>query len=119
MLHHARGSQLANLAWRLLGARVGLGAVVDTVGISEADLVEIGENALIGDGARLCAHRFVPGAIVFERVQVGAAAVVGPPAAVMADSVVGAGAELGPQSLLASAQTVPPNAYWEGAGARR
>ena len=96
VLHHARGSPLANLAWRLLGARVGAGAVVDTVGISEADLVEIGENALIGDGARLCAHRFVPGAIVFGRVQVGAGAVVNPHAAVMADSVVGAGAELGP-----------------------
>ena len=118
VLHHARGSPLANLAWRLLGARVGAGAVVDTVGISEADLVEIGEDALIGDGARLCAHRFVPGAIVFGRVQVGAGAVVNPHAAVMADSVVGAGAELGPQSLLASAQTVPPNAYWEGAPAR-
>lgn len=52
----------------LQGARVADTAFIDTLDIMDIDCLEIGKDAVIGEGATITAHTFKNGTITFSKV---------------------------------------------------
>ena len=73
-LEYTRGTAVHCALWRLLGARIGAGVVLDTCRLDAPDLVSIGDGAMVGHNAELLGHRFLPGVLVLDTVRVGARA---------------------------------------------
>ena len=112
------GSPLYNGYLRLLGARVGPGAVVLSTALPVcADLVSIGAGAVVRKDALFPAYRAESGWIRTGRVTIGAGAVVGETAFLDVDTELGDGAQLGHTSSLRTGQVVPAGARAHGSPA--
>jgi len=52
----------------LQGAKVGEGAFIDTADFMDTDCLEIGKDAVVGEGATVIGHAFKDGHLVFSKV---------------------------------------------------
>jgi non-ribosomal peptide synthetase-like protein len=103
---------------RLLGSQVGRRVYISNTGGTEFDLISIGDDAVIADGAITQTHLFEDRVMKMSRVQIGAGATVGPGGVVLYDAAVGPGATLDGMSLVMKGETLPPDSRWRGIPAR-
>ncbi len=102
---------------RALGARIGARVHLHRgVTLLEGgwDLLEIGDDAAVGQDAALGLVAFVDGEIVVGPVKLGARATVEARAAVEAGAELGDGAELAAWSYLAAGRRIPDDERWDG-----
>ncbi|SDG90646.1 Pls/PosA family non-ribosomal peptide synthetase [Pseudonocardia oroxyli] len=93
---------------RMLGARIGRGATVFArLPLVHADLIEIGEHAVVRRDAVLTGHHAESGRIRTGRITLGRGAVVGEAAVLDVDTALGDHAQLGHASSLRAGQVVP------------
>ncbi|MEU5259614.1 Pls/PosA family non-ribosomal peptide synthetase [Amycolatopsis sp. NPDC021455] len=113
------GSPLYSLYLRLLGAKIGAGAVIlsRTVPVC-TDLLTVGAGAVVRKDSYLTGYRAEAGRIRTGRVTVGCHAFVGETAVLDIDTAIGDGAQLGHASSLAAGQAVPAGESWHGSPAR-
>ena len=69
-------SFLANLYYRMMGAKIGRGAQLNSMMINDASMVTIGNNVVVGGNATINAHLVESGEIVLAPVRIGDGAVV-------------------------------------------
>jgi non-ribosomal peptide synthetase-like protein len=103
---------------RLLGARVGRRAYLETTYMTEFDLVRVGDDAAVGGTASLQTHLFEDRVMKMSVVDVGAGCSVGPRAVVLYDSKLEAGAKLDALSLAMKGENLPAGPAWRGIPAR-
>jgi non-ribosomal peptide synthetase-like protein len=99
---------------RLFGARIGERTWIATTYLTEFDLVEIGDDAMIGRDVSLQTHLFEDRVMKMSTVRVGAGATVGDRAIVLYDGEVGAGTALEPLSLVMKGEQLPEGTRWRG-----
>ena len=99
---------------RWFGARIGRRTWIGTTYLTEFDLVEVGDDAVVGTEVSLQTHLFEDRVMKMSRVTVQAGASVGTRAIVLYDAVVGAGVSLGSLSLLMKGEHLPPGSQWRG-----
>jgi len=58
--HHLRRAYLGPVVFRLLGARIGWNAIIDTVTFSDWDMINIGDNVIFHEKTSLAASFVVP-----------------------------------------------------------
>ena len=113
------GSPLYSLYLRLLGAKIGAGAVILTRTQPVCtDLLTVGEGAVIRKDAHVHCYRAEGGRLRTGRVTVGRNAFVGEMAVLDIETALGDGAQLGHASSLAEGQTVPAGQSWHGSPGR-
>ncbi|MGW3965128.1 Pls/PosA family non-ribosomal peptide synthetase [Amycolatopsis sp. NPDC005003] len=113
------GSPLYVLYLRLLGAKVGAGAVVLLRRPPVCtDLLTVGAGAVVRKDALISCYRAEAGRIRTGRVTVGDRAFVGETAVLDIDTVIGDDAQLGHASSLAAGQVVPAGESWHGSPGR-
>ena len=105
-------------ALRLLGVKIGKRVWMGTTFITEFDLVEIGDDAVIGGLTSLQTHLFEDRVMKMSTVKIGAGASVGPRSVVLYDAEVGAGASLDALSLVMKGESLPAGSQWRGVPAR-
>ncbi|HSO68529.1 MAG TPA: Pls/PosA family non-ribosomal peptide synthetase [Arachnia sp.] len=111
----AAGTPLFAWYLRLLGARVGRGAVIHTNRLPPfADLLTIGPDAVVLPGAAFSCYRVESGVIRSGPVTIGAGAYVGGDGVLDIDTAIGAGAQLGHASSLMPGQRIPDGERWHG-----
>ena len=103
---------------RLFGARIGRRVWLDTTYLTEFDLVEVGDDAAIGESTSLQTHLFEDRVMKMSTVKIGAASSVGSRSVVLYDAQVGDGASLEALSLVMKGETLPAGSRWEGIPAR-
>ncbi|MGY1603683.1 Pls/PosA family non-ribosomal peptide synthetase [Geodermatophilus sp. SYSU D00815] len=112
------GSPLSALHLRLMGARVGRGALLLTNHVPVCtDLLTIGEGAVIRKESHLYGYRVVDGMVELGPVHVGAGAVVGEMTVLDVHTAIGDGAELAHASALHPGQSIPAGERWVGSPA--
>ena len=102
---------------RALGARIGARVHLHRgVALLDGgwDLLEIGDDAAVGQDAALGLVALVDGQIVIGPVKLGARATVEARAGVEANAALGDGAEISAWSYLAAGQTIPDGERWDG-----
>jgi len=104
---------------RLLGARIGRGVYLNTTGLLEWDLVEVGDRAAINDDSVLQTHLFEDRVLKASRLYVGSDCTIGAGSVVLYDSRMEDGAELDAISLLMKGETLRARTKWVGIPATR
>ncbi|EIE19942.1 hypothetical protein COCSUDRAFT_58179 [Coccomyxa subellipsoidea C-169] len=60
------------VSWlRAMGARIGENVVIDTLDVTDFDLISIGDNVAIGEGATVMGHYYRDGFLHFDEVDIG------------------------------------------------
>src|SRR5581483_4569487 len=117
LLDPLRGAPLLPWALRLLGVRIGRGVYLNTTDFTEFDCVRIGDGAELNAWSGPQTHLFEDRVMKIGLVDIGARAVVGARTTILYGAEVGEGAELGPLTLVAKGERVPPFTRWEGSPA--
>ncbi|GAB3945942.1 Pls/PosA family non-ribosomal peptide synthetase [Corynebacterium tapiri] len=111
---HAVGTGEHNIALRLLGAKIGRGAWVETYWLPETDLCHIGRGATVGPGTVVQTHLFQDRVMSLDTVTLAPGATLGAHSVMLPASHVGEGAVVGPGSLVMRGDQVPAGSSWQG-----
>ncbi len=88
--------------YRLAGAKIGKGTRIYGI-LSDPDLIEIGDNTIVGTEAAITGHEEVPGRLYINTVLIGNNVIIG------ARSIVLPGAKIGDNSVVGAFSCVPKN----------
>jgi len=104
--------------FRLLGARIGRRVYMETTDLSEFDLAEIGDEAMLNADCTIQTHLFEDRVMKMSTVRIGPRCTVGAGSLVLYDTRMEADASLGDLSLLMKGEVLPAGTAWEGVPAR-
>jgi len=110
----ASGTPVMNVWLRALGAKIGRGAWCETYWLPEADLVTLGEGSTVNRGSVVQTHLFHDRIMRMDTVILDPGATLGPHCVALPASRLGAGATVGPASLVMRGDEVPPSTRWLG-----
>jgi non-ribosomal peptide synthetase-like protein len=114
LLDHLRGTPMLPWALRLFGVKIGRGTWINTTDITEFDCVSIGDFAELNAHSGPQTHLFEDRIMRIGLVNIGAGATVGVRSTVLYDASVGESCRLGPLTLVAKGEHLPPKTCWEG-----
>ncbi|MFT6381376.1 MAG: non-ribosomal peptide synthetase-like protein [Akkermansiaceae bacterium] len=111
------GTPLLSLYFRLMGAKVGKGCVIDSALCACFDVVEIGSGSCIGNETQLLGSRVEGGYLKIGRVSIGKDCYVGIHSALGLNTSMGDGTQLDNLSLLSDGESIPAGEGWSGSPA--
>jgi non-ribosomal peptide synthetase-like protein len=111
------GTPLLSLYYRLMGAKVGKGCVLDSALCGCFDVVEIGSNTCIGNETQLLGSRVEGGYLKIGHVSIGDNCYIGIHSNVGLNSSMGNGSKLDNLSLLLDGESIPAGEGWSGSPA--
>lgn len=109
-----RLSPFQTLFYRWMGAKVGNEVNINTAGLADLSLLEIGDNVLIGGGTALICHASERGFLRLSPTKIGNNVSVGLNCVIMPDCEIGDGASIAPCSYLPKGTKIPARGYWGG-----
>jgi non-ribosomal peptide synthetase-like protein len=104
---------------RLMGARIGRRVQINTAVIADQNLIEIGDDTVIGGDVTLVCHAAERGLLVTAPVRIGSRVTVGLMAVIFPGCTIGDGAVIAAGSVLSKGARVGPGEIWAGVPARR
>ena len=110
----ATGTPVMNLWLRALGASIGRGVWCETYWLPEADLVTLGTGSTVNRGCVVQTHLFHDRIMRMDTVVLEEGSTMGPHCVVLPAARIGAGATVGPASLVMRGDEVPPSTRWLG-----
>ncbi len=110
----AAGTGVLNVFLRGLGASIGRGVWCESYWLPEADLVRLGTGATINRGCVVQTHLFHDRIMRMDRVVLADGATLGPHCVILPAAALGAGAVVGPASLVMRGESVPAGTRWIG-----
>ena len=117
LLQMCLGTPLIPWFFRLMGAHIGAGVCMETICLTEYDLITIGDDACLGADATLQTHLFEDRVMKMSTVEVGPRCSVGTDAVVLYDTRMDEGSTLGDLSLLMKGESLPHHTNWQGSPA--
>ncbi|WAJ45025.1 AMP-binding protein [Mycobacterium sp. Aquia_216] len=110
----ASGTPILNLWLRALGAHIGRGVWCESYWLPEADLVTLGDGATVNRGCVVQTHLFHDRIMRMDGVVLEPGATLGPHCVALPAARLGAGATVGPASLVVRGDEVPGSTRWQG-----
>ncbi|MCX2713997.1 Pls/PosA family non-ribosomal peptide synthetase [Mycolicibacterium sp. J2] len=110
----ATGTPVMNIWLRGLGAKIGRGVWCETYWLPEADLVRLDTGSTVNRGCVVQTHLFHDRIMRMDTVILDAGATLGPHCVALPASWIGAGATVGPASLVMRGDEVPASTRWQG-----
>jgi non-ribosomal peptide synthetase-like protein len=114
-----RVTPLLVLFHRMMGMRIGARVQINTKIIGDSNLIEIGDDSIIGGDATLVCHAAERGQLFTAPVKIGSRVTVGLMAVVFPGCEIGDGAVIAAGAILPKGTTVPPNTVWAGVPAKQ
>jgi non-ribosomal peptide synthetase-like protein len=99
---------------RAMGARVGKGVYLETLAVTEFDLVALGDGCAINRGACIETHLFHDRLMRTGPASLGRSSTLGPGSAVLPDTVVGEHCSVGARSVVLRGEHLPAATRWLG-----
>lgn len=118
-INFMRVTPFINLFHRLMGMKLGKRVQINTAVIGDSNLIEIGDDSVIGGDVTLVAHAAEHGDLVTERVKIGGRVTVGLMAVVLPGVEIGDGAMIAANAILPKGTKVGPGEIWGGVPARK
>lgn len=110
----AAGTPVLNLWLRGLGADIGRGVWCETYWLPEADLVTLGAGSTVNRGCVVQTHLFHDRIMRMDTVVLEPGSTLGPHCVALPAARLGAGASVGPASLVVRGDEVPGSTRWQG-----
>jgi acetyltransferase-like isoleucine patch superfamily enzyme len=114
-----RVTPFINVFHRMMGMKVGRRVQINTAIIGDSNLIEIGDDTVIGGDATVVGHSAEKGNLVTGRVKIGSRVTVGLMAMVMPGVEIGDGAIIGANAFLPKGTVVAPGEIWGGIPAKK
>jgi acetyltransferase-like isoleucine patch superfamily enzyme len=114
-----RGSPLWTAYLRMNGARIGKRVFINTLSIADHNLLEIGDDVVIGADVHVSGHTVEGGVVKTARVRVGSNVTIGLGSAIDIDVEIGDGCQIGTFTLVPKHARLQPHAVYVGIPARR
>ena len=111
------GTPLLSLYFRLMGAKVGKGCIIDSALCTCFDLVEIGSGSCIGNETQLLGSRVEGGYLKIGRISIGEDCYIGIHSTLALNTTMGDGTKLDNLSLLSDGESIPAGESWSGSPA--
>ncbi|MGR6963824.1 Pls/PosA family non-ribosomal peptide synthetase [Geodermatophilus sp. URMC 61] len=108
------GTPFKSLLWRMVGVRVGKRLYDEGAGMSEKNIVTIGDDVILNAGAYIQCHSQEDYAFKSDATTIGSGCTIGVATMVHYGVTVGDGAVIGPESFLMKGEEVPAGARWGG-----
>jgi non-ribosomal peptide synthetase-like protein len=108
------GTPFKNVAWRLLGVKIGRRVFDDGATMTERTLATVGDDCTLNASSNIQCHSQEDGTFKSERTTLGARCTLGVNAFVHYGVTMGDGAVLATSSFLMKGEEVPPHAQWGG-----
>lgn len=112
------GTPLMSLYYRLMGAKVGEGCVIDSALCGCFDMIEIGAGTCIGNETQLLGSRVEGGYLKIGRVSIGEDCYIGIHSSLGLNTEMGNGTRLDNLSLLQDGASIPAGEGWSGSPAQ-
>jgi non-ribosomal peptide synthetase-like protein len=110
----ATGTPALNVWLRSLGATIGAGVWCETYWLPEPDLVELRDGATVNSGCVVQTHLFHDRIMRMDTVVLEEGSTLGTHCVALPAARIGAGATVGPASLVMRGDEVPPSTRWQG-----
>ncbi len=117
-LDYLAGTPLLPAIYRLLGARIGRNVHLETDHIAAFDLITIGDDTSVDEGANISGYSVENGELIIAPVMIGSNCFVGTKAVIMEGAVMDDYARLEDLSLLETGQKIPKGETWSGSPAK-
>jgi non-ribosomal peptide synthetase-like protein len=104
---------------RLMGAKIGRRVQINTAIVADQNLIEIGDDTVIGGDVTLVCHAAERGQLVTAPVRIGSRVTVGLMAVIFPGCTIGDGAVIAAGAVLSKGARVGPGEIWAGVPARR
>jgi len=114
-----RVTPLLPLYHRLMGARIGRRVQINTAVVADQNLIEIGDDTVIGGDVTLVCHSAERGQLVTAPVRIGSRVTIGLMAVVFPGCVIGDGAIVAAGAVLSKGTRIGAGEIWAGVPARR
>ncbi|HSD31344.1 MAG TPA: hypothetical protein VLB49_05495 [Gemmatimonadales bacterium] len=114
-----RATPLWTFYLRLNGARIGRHVFVNSVTLSDHNLLEFGDDVVIGAGVYLSGHTVERGVVRTAPVRLGAGVTVGVGSVIGIGVSIGAHTQVGALSVVPKHRTLEPDAMYGGVPVRR
>jgi non-ribosomal peptide synthetase-like protein len=114
-----RLTPLLPLYHRLMGARIGRRVHINTAVVADQNLLEIGDDTVIGGDVTLVCHSAERGHLLAAPVRIGRGVTVGLMAVILPGCTIGDGAVIAAGAVLSKGAQVGPGELWAGVPARR
>ena len=97
-----------------MGAKVGEGVNINTAGLADLSMLDIGDNVLIGGGVALICHASERGFLRLAPTRIGNNVSIGLSSVIMPDCEIGDGASIAPCSFVPKGSKIPVKGVWGG-----
>ena len=114
-----RGSPLWTGYLRMNGARIGRRVFINTLSIADHNLLELGDDVVIGADVHISGHTVEGGMVKTGRVRVGSNVTIGLGSAIDIDVEIGNGCQIGAFTLVPKHARLEPNGVYVGIPARK
>lgn len=114
-----RGMSLFNVYLRLMGAKVGRNVIINSNKVYDHDLLEIGENTIIGGDVIVIGHVAEGRKLIRRRVTIGKNVTIGQLTSIFPGARIGDNVVIGAHTLVPKNAVIPPNTVWGGVPARQ
>lgn len=118
-MNFLRPTPLLNLFCRMMGAKIGRRVHINTCIVADCNLLEIGDNTMIGGDATIIGHVGESHALIVEPVRIGRKVTIGLNTTIFPGVTIGDGVTVGAHSLVPKGRTLPPNTRWAGVPVRQ
>jgi acetyltransferase-like isoleucine patch superfamily enzyme len=118
-INFLRVTPFINLFHRMMGMKLGARVQINTAVIGDSNLIEIGDDSVIGGDVTLVAHSAERGELVTERVKIGSRVTVGLMAVIMPGVEIGDGAVVAAGAIFTKGTKVGAGELWGGVPARK
>lgn len=118
-INFMRVTPFINLFHSLMGMKLGKRVQINTAVIGDSNLIEIGDDTVIGGDVTLIAHSAERGDLVAERVRIGSRVTVGLMAVILPGCEIGDGAVIAANAILTKGTKVGANEIWGGVPAKK
>jgi acetyltransferase-like isoleucine patch superfamily enzyme len=113
-INFLRVTPFINLLHRLMGMKIGARVQINTAVIGDSNLIEIGDDTVIGGDVTLVAHAAERGELITERVKIGSRVTVGLMAVIFPGVEIGDGAVVAANAVLKKGTRIGPGEIWGG-----
>ena len=113
-----RLTPLLPLYYRLMGARIGKRVQINTKGLADVSLLEIGDDSVIGGDAVLIGHIAEHGKLKLKKTKIGKKVTIGLGSVIMPGAIIGDKALIAARSVLSKNTIVEANSIFAGTPAK-
>jgi acetyltransferase-like isoleucine patch superfamily enzyme len=118
-INFMRVTPLINLFHALMGMKLGKRVQINTAVIGDSNLIEIGDDSVIGGDVTLVAHAAEHGNLVTAPVKIGSHVTIGLMAVIFPGVTIGDRAMIAANAILPKGTQVAPGEIWGGVPAKK